>query len=120
MSETRGLLMEKDGAIGWITFNNPERRNAVSQEMWQLMPEVVGELAADDAIRVVILRGAGDRAFVAGAGISQFKERRRHKGHEEGDPPPSRPRPPPPPAPSQPPPPPSPRDCAGGGVRGAI
>ena len=83
MSETRGLLMEKDGAIGWITFNNPERRNAVSQEMWQLMPEVVGELAADDAIRVVILRGAGDRAFVAGADISQFKERRRNMADEE-------------------------------------
>ena len=83
MSLTRGLLMEKDGAIGWITFNNPERRNAVSQEMWQLMPEVVGELAADDAIRVVILRGAGDRAFVAGADISQFKERRRNMADEE-------------------------------------
>jgi enoyl-CoA hydratase/carnithine racemase len=83
MSETRGLLLEKDGPLGWITFNNPERRNAVSQEMWQLMPDYAADLAADDAIRVVILRGAGDRAFVAGADISQFKERRRNMADEE-------------------------------------
>ena len=38
MSETRKLLLEKDGAIGWIIFNQPESGNAVSQEMWQLMP----------------------------------------------------------------------------------
>jgi enoyl-CoA hydratase len=83
MSDTPGLLLEKDGPIGWITFNNPERRNAVSQEMWQLMPGYVDELAGDDAIRVVILRGAGDRAFVAGADISQFKDRRRNMADEE-------------------------------------
>ena len=83
MSETPGLLLDKDGPIGWITFNNPERRNAVSQEMWQLMPDYVADLAGDDAIRVIILRGAGDRAFVAGADISQFKERRRNMADEE-------------------------------------
>src|SRR5262249_28525628 len=55
----------------------------VSQEMWQLMPEYVSELTADDAIRVVILRGAGDQAFVAGADISQFKDRRRNMADEE-------------------------------------
>ncbi|MBM3223896.1 MAG: enoyl-CoA hydratase [Candidatus Tectomicrobia bacterium] len=79
---TLQLVMEKDGPIGWIIFNQPEKRNAVSQEMWQLMPEYVQELAADDAIRVVILRGAGDRAFVAGADISQFKDRRRNAADE--------------------------------------
>jgi enoyl-CoA hydratase/carnithine racemase len=83
MSEAPGLLLEKDEAIGWITFNNPERRNAVSQEMWQQMPGYVRELAGDDAIRVIVLRGAGDRAFVAGADISQFKERRRNMADEE-------------------------------------
>ncbi len=83
MSEARQLLLEKDGPIGWIVFNQPEKRNAVSQEMWQLMPDYVRELAADDAIRVVILRGAGDRAFVAGADISQFKDRRRNMADEE-------------------------------------
>jgi enoyl-CoA hydratase/carnithine racemase len=83
MSETPKLLLEKDGPIGWIIFNQPEKRNAVSLEMWELMPEYVKDLAADDAIRVVILRGAGDQAFVAGADISQFKERRRNMADQE-------------------------------------
>ena len=83
MTETPGLLVHKDEPIGWITFNNPERRNAVSQEMWQLMPGYMADLAGDDAIRVVILRGAGERAFVAGADISQFKDRRRNMADEE-------------------------------------
>jgi len=83
MGATPKLLLEKDGPIGWIIFNQPEKRNAVSQEMWQQMPEHVGDLAADDAIRVVILRGAGEQAFVAGADISQFKDRRRNMADEE-------------------------------------
>ena len=82
MPETPKLLMEKDGPIGWIIFNQPEKRNAVSQEMWELMPKYVGDLATDDAIRVVILRGAGEQAFVAGADISQFKDRRRNAEDE--------------------------------------
>jgi enoyl-CoA hydratase/carnithine racemase len=83
MTDTSKLLLEKDGPIGWIVFNNPERRNAVSQEMWQLMVDHVDAVAADDAIRVVILRGAGEQAFAAGADISQFKERRRNMADEE-------------------------------------
>jgi enoyl-CoA hydratase len=82
VGETPKLLLEKDGPIGWIVFNQPEKRNAVSQEMWQLMPDYVGDLAADDVIRVVVLRGAGDRAFAAGADISQFKDRRRNMADE--------------------------------------
>src|SRR5207245_6976817 len=83
MSETPKLLLQKDGPIGWIVFNQPEKRNAVSLEMWQLMPDYVKDLANDDAIRVVVLRGAGDQAFVAGADISQFKERRRNMADQE-------------------------------------
>jgi len=82
-AKTEKLLLQKDGPIGWITFNQPEKRNAVSQEMWQAMPEYVADLAADPAIRVVILRGAGETAFVAGADISQFKDRRRNAADEE-------------------------------------
>jgi enoyl-CoA hydratase/carnithine racemase len=82
-SQAETLLMEKDGPIGWITFNQPQKRNAVSQEMWQRMPEYVRDLTADPAIRVVILRGAGETAFVAGADISQFKDRRRNAADEE-------------------------------------
>ena len=83
MTETPKLLVEKDGPIGWIIFNQPEKRNAVSQEMWELMPDYVHDLATDDTIRVVVLRGAGDQAFVAGADISQFKDRRRNMADEE-------------------------------------
>ena len=78
---TDKLLLEKDGAIGWIVFNQPEKRNAVSQEMWQAMAEYVAEIEKDDAIRVVILRGAGEH-FVSGADISQFKDRRRNAEDE--------------------------------------
>jgi enoyl-CoA hydratase len=78
---TEKLKLEKDGPIGWIIFNQPEKRNAVSQDMWEAMPGHVKELADDDAIRVVILRGAGDH-FVAGADISQFKDRRRNMADE--------------------------------------
>src|SRR2546430_1554436 len=83
MSETPKLLLQKDGPIGWIIFNQPEKRNAVSLEMWQRMPEYVRDLATDDTIRVVVLRGAGDQAFVAGADLSQFKERRRNMAELE-------------------------------------
>jgi len=83
MSETPKLLLEKDGPIAWIVFNQPEKRNAVSQEMWELTADYAKDVAADDAVRVVILRGAGDRAFVAGADISQFKDKRRNMADEE-------------------------------------
>ena len=83
MSETTKLLLEKDGAIGWIIFNQPEKRNAVSLEMWEAMPGYVRDLATDDAIRVVVLRGAGEDAFISGADISQFKERRRNMADQE-------------------------------------
>jgi enoyl-CoA hydratase/carnithine racemase len=83
MSDTPKLLLHKEPPLGWIIFNQPEKRNAVSQEMWQLMPDSVHDLETDDAIRVVILRGAGEKAFVAGADISQFKERRRNMADEE-------------------------------------
>jgi enoyl-CoA hydratase/carnithine racemase len=78
---TDKLLLQKDGAIGWIVFNQPEKRNAVSQEMWQAMAEYVEDVEKDDAIRVVVLRGAGEH-FVSGADISQFKDRRRNAADE--------------------------------------
>ena len=67
---------EKDGALGWLIFDHPERRNAISVEMWRQIPELVEALAADDEVRVVVMRGAGETAFVAGADISQFEESR--------------------------------------------
>lgn len=73
---TERLLGKKDGAIGWVVFNNPERRNAVSIDMWEAIPTVLEGFAKDAEIRVVVLAGAGDKAFVAGADISQFEKQR--------------------------------------------
>jgi enoyl-CoA hydratase/carnithine racemase len=76
ISTTDKMIAEKDGAIGWITFNNPARRNAVSMAMWEALSAIVRDFAGDDAIRVIVLKGAGDKAFVSGADISEFEERR--------------------------------------------
>lgn len=73
---TEKLVAKKEGAIGWIIFNNPARHNAVSLEMWQSLPVVLDAYAKDPEVRVIILRGEGDKAFVSGADISQFKEKR--------------------------------------------
>src|SRR5216683_2663750 len=70
------LIGRKDGQIGWMIFNNPERRNAVSLDMWRAIPEVLGAFEADPEVRVVVFTGAGDKAFVAGADISQFEAER--------------------------------------------
>jgi enoyl-CoA hydratase len=73
---TDKLLAIKEGHIGWIVFNNPEKHNAVSMEMWQSVPMAFDAFNKDPDVRVVILKGAGEKAFVSGADISQFKERR--------------------------------------------
>jgi len=76
ISKTDKMIAEKDGAIGWITFNNPERRNAVSMAMWEALGDIVRDYENDDAIRVIVVKGAGDKAFVSGADISEFEEKR--------------------------------------------
>jgi len=76
ISKTDKMIAEKDGPIGWITFNNPERRNAVSLAMWEALADIVRDFESDKAIRVIVLKGAGDRAFVSGADISEFEEKR--------------------------------------------
>ena len=73
---TDKLLATRDGAIGWITFSNPERHNATSYEMWQALPIVLDAYVNDPEVRVIVLKGAGEKAFSAGADISQFKEKR--------------------------------------------
>lgn len=69
---TEKIVVEKRGGAGWIIFNDPERHNAVSVDMWEAIPVALAALDEDPAIRVVVLTGAGERAFVSGANISQF------------------------------------------------
>src|SRR5690606_15948464 len=76
ISRTEKMIATKDGPIGWIVFNNPVRRNAVSVEMWEALAEIVDDYAKDDAIRVIVARGAGGKAFVSGADISEFEQKR--------------------------------------------
>ena len=66
----------RDPRLAWVVFDHPERRNAVTVDMWQALPGLARELGEDPEVRVVILRGAGERAFVAGADISQFEDQR--------------------------------------------
>jgi len=73
---TSKMLAEKDGAVGRIIFNNPARHNAVSLDMWQAVSQIMDDFNADDRVRVIVLTGAGGKAFVSGADISEFKEKR--------------------------------------------
>ena len=76
--KTEKILAEKQGTIGWLTFNNPERRNALSLDMWEAIDEVLKDFESDPAVRVVVMKGAGGKAFVSGADISQFEDQRKN------------------------------------------
>jgi enoyl-CoA hydratase len=73
---TDKIVSRTEGGIGHIVFNNPEKRNAVSLEMWQAVEQALDRFAADDGVRVVVLSGAGGKAFVSGADISKFENER--------------------------------------------
>jgi enoyl-CoA hydratase len=73
---TDKMLSRKEGGVGIVTFNNPERHNAVSLEMWEATTSMLNGVAADTDIRVVVLTGAGGKAFVSGADISKFGSER--------------------------------------------
>ena len=66
------ILLVKEPPLAWIVFNRPAVRNAVTLEMWQAVPRLVEEVAVDGATRVLLIRGAGEEAFISGADISQF------------------------------------------------
>lgn len=82
-AETQKLIGKKDAPIGWMIFNNPERRNAVSSEMWGAIPNVLSAFEVDSEVRVVVMTGAGDKAFVSGADISQFEDQRANREANE-------------------------------------
>src|SRR4051795_5009124 len=68
------ILQSVSDGVGVITFNNPEKRNAMSLDMWEGLGSALIELRDDPEVRVVVLTGAGDKAFVSGADISQFEK----------------------------------------------
>jgi enoyl-CoA hydratase/carnithine racemase len=70
------MLARKDGRVGTMIFNNPERHNAVSFDMWQAAARILDDFAKDDDVRVVVVTGAGGKAFASGADISKFEDER--------------------------------------------
>src|ERR1700674_1878446 len=76
MSETDKMLSRKDGRVGYVIYNNPERHNAVSLDRWEAAVHFLDEFRNDKDIGVVVVTGAGGKAFVSGADISKFEKER--------------------------------------------
>ncbi len=70
------VLVSRDGPIATVALNNPDKLNALNKPMWEQLGAAMRELSADDSLRCVVLRGAGDQAFAAGADISEFARER--------------------------------------------
>jgi enoyl-CoA hydratase/carnithine racemase len=79
------IRIERDGALGFLVVDHPERRNALNAHMWRSIPALARELDADRDVRVIVLRGAGQEAFVSGADISEFSELRTGAAAEQYD-----------------------------------
>jgi enoyl-CoA hydratase/carnithine racemase len=76
VTKTDKMLARKDGNVGYVIFNNPERHNAVSLDMWSRTTEIMDGFAKDGDVRVVVVTGAGGKSFVSGADISKFESER--------------------------------------------
>lgn len=74
MGET--ILVKRDGPIATVVLNRPEKLNALTRPMWKRLGEVFEELSADDGLRCIVIRGAGTKAFAAGADIAEFATER--------------------------------------------
>jgi enoyl-CoA hydratase/carnithine racemase len=70
------LITRKENAVGWVIFSNPTKLNAVSHDMWMALPKAIAGFDADPEVRMIVITGDGDRAFISGADISQFEKAR--------------------------------------------
>jgi len=71
---TEELLYDKRGDVAWVTFNRPQARNALTFAMYQGLAEICGRIGRTHEARVLVITGAGDRAFAAGTDIAQFRD----------------------------------------------
>src|SRR5205807_1152753 len=78
---TQELLYDKRGEIGWITFNRPQARNALTFAMYEGLAEICERIAGSREVKALVITGAGDKAFAAGTDIGQFLD---FKGSEDG------------------------------------
>jgi len=76
ISPTLNMIAEKTGPVGRIVFSKPAKHNATSSDMWEAIPVILDDFEKDPAIRVVVVTGAGEKAFVSGADISEFEKAR--------------------------------------------
>jgi len=74
------LLVEKKGSVGWLIFNQPAKKNAINNAMWQGIPSAMEQFDRDPEVRCIVFRGAGTEAFAAGADISEFEKNRSAEG----------------------------------------
>ncbi len=77
------LIVEKKGSVGYITFSNPTKMNAVTVQMWAGVPTAISAFDADPEVRVIVIAGAGEKAFISGADISQFNDLRASQDAQE-------------------------------------
>jgi len=80
---TDKIIIRKEGPIGHLVFNNPDKLNAISLDMWEGMGRGVQQLEADPEVKVIVLSGTGDKAFVAGADVSKYEEERMGENAQE-------------------------------------
>jgi len=78
-----GILGGVQDGIGLITFNHPEKHNALTAAMWEAVEETLAAWTNDDTVRVVVLTGAGDKSFISGADIGEFESRQGGLGAED-------------------------------------
>ena len=70
------LITRKENAVGWVIFSNPAKFNAVSHDMWMALPKAIAGFDADPEVRLIVITGDGEKAFISGADISQFEKAR--------------------------------------------
>lgn len=70
------LITRRENAVGWVIFSNPGKFNAVSHDMWTALPGAIAAFDADPEVRMIVIAGDGDKAFISGADISQFEKAR--------------------------------------------
>src|SRR5688500_481260 len=82
-ASAEAILVRRDGAIVTVILNRPDKLNALNLAAWQRLGTVMAELGADMTVRCIVLRGAGDQAFAAGADITEFKNERARSAQVE-------------------------------------
>jgi enoyl-CoA hydratase len=80
---TERIIVKKEGAVGHLIFNNPDKLNAMSLDMWEGMGTAIAQLEADPDVKVIVLSGSGEKAFVAGADVSKYEEERMGENAQE-------------------------------------